>query len=97
MSAEETRPSYRHIGGGRGEIEVPERVDLEYRGWEIRCFLWTGSEYWYAARTHPVPAEAAARGVVEFWRGWSSAESMRIWLTGQQQAWDAWAASSTET
>lgn len=93
MSAD-TAPHARHLGGGHGEITLPPGMAQEHPGWVLRRFWWTGSEYWYVSRTHPVPAEAAARGVVEQWRGWSDEPRMRTWLHGQTQAWDAYLASA---
>lgn len=79
------------MGGGPGEIIPPERLHEAYaEHWHIRCYRWSGSEYWAARRRHPVPAEASTAGVAEGWQGWSDAEAMRERLDEQAKLWEAW-------
>jgi len=83
-------PRYKHLGGGRGEIVPPGTLAQDYaQTWELRCYLWTGSERWTADRHTHAPIAAEPYGVRNAHACWH-ADAMRRWLEKQATAWQRW-------
>ncbi|GAA4911166.1 hypothetical protein [Streptomonospora salina] len=84
MSADDT--VYTYIPEGTGRVEVPGGLIEDYGDtWDIRCYLWTGSEYYYLARQQPAPTAARDYGVRDGRRGPASADTIRQWLDDQAE------------
>ncbi|KIH99469.1 hypothetical protein LP52_07525 [Streptomonospora alba] len=83
-------PPYRYKGGGHGEVHPPGTVAEDYgQDWTIRCYRWSGQEYWTAERHEKAPDDAPD-GVRNEVAHWSSEAAMRTWLEAQSRAWRRW-------